>query len=342
MTQGDTMLWTKTNQYENQPYATEAELESAIQTVKVALFGPNRIYLEVKKLIGSVTKLGSNLSIPDGYLIDLTSSKKPVLFVVENELAKHDPIKHIAVQILQFSLAFDSSKPKVKKIIESAIAAEPDAEQQCFAYAQANGFVNLDYLLHSMLYGGEFGALVIIDDFPDDLEKVFREKLRIPVEVISLNRYVDPHGERIYDFEPFLLGVGQPITSTASVSGNPSTVDPSEIDTLVVPAQEDGFQDTFIGEDRWYAVRINSSMIPKIKYVAAYRTAPTSGITHIAPVESIEPWQDTDKYVVKFAEPAQTIGPVSLVAQGTTKAPQNIRYTSHDRLINAKSLDEAF
>lgn len=336
------MLWSAKNQYETEPYATEVELEAAIQIVKAVMFGSGRIYLEVKKRIGAITAIGSTLSIPDGYLIDLTSSKRPVLFVVENELAKHDPVKHIAVQILQFSLAFDSSKPKIKKILEVALNAEPNAKQQCLAYAHTNGFVNLDYLLHSMLYNADFGALVIIDEYSDELEKVFRDKLKIPVEVVTLNRYVDPAGERIYEFQPFLSGVGSPTNSTIIANGSPSTIDPSEIDTLVVPAQEDGFKDTFIGEDCWHAVRINSTMIPKIRYIAVYRAAPISGITHIAPVASIEPWQDSDKYIVHFAEPAQAIGPISLVPQGIIKAPQNIRYTSHDRLSSAKTLDEAF
>lgn len=336
------MLWGVNNQYELEPYALEAELEAAIQSVKAAMFGSGRIYLEIKKRIGTVTASGSTLSIPDGYLIDLTSPKRPVLFVVENELASHDVVKHIAVQILQFSLAFDSSKPKIKKILEDALKLEPTAQQQCLTYAHANGFVNLDYLLHSMLFDANFGALVIIDDYPDELEKVFRDKLKIPVEVATLNRYVDATGERIYEFEPFLSGIGMPNSGATSTSISTSTVDPAEIDTLVVPAQEEGFKDTFVGEDRWYAVRLNSSMIAKIKYIAAYRTAPTSGITHIAPVESIEPWQNTDKYVINFAEPAQAVGPIRLVPQGAVKAPQNIRYTSHVRLMGAKTLDEAF
>jgi len=38
--------------------------------------------------------------------LDLSSIKEPKLFLVENELAKHDPLRHIAVQILEFSLSF--------------------------------------------------------------------------------------------------------------------------------------------------------------------------------------------------------------------------------------------
>jgi hypothetical protein len=79
---------------------------------------------------------------------------------------------------------------------------------------------------------------------------------------------------------------------------------PAEIDTVVVPAREEGFQTVFIGENRWHEVRLHGSMRPQIKYVAVYRVAPESAITHLASVKSIEPWKDTGKWVINFAEPA--------------------------------------
>ena len=33
----------------------------------------------------------------------------------------------------------------------------------------------------------------------------------------------------------------------------------------MVPAREDGFNETFLAENRWYAIRIHSSMLPKIR-----------------------------------------------------------------------------
>jgi len=110
----------------------------------------------------------------------------------------------------------------------------------------------------------------------------------------------------------------------------------------VVPAREDGFKETFLGENRWYEIRIHASMIPQIKYIAAYQVAPVSAITHWALVRNIEPWQDTGKFVVNFAEPAKEIGPVPLVPKSRVKALQNARYTSFDRLQKAKNLDEVF
>jgi hypothetical protein len=82
------MLWTAGGPYRKRPFSKEADLEEAIKEVSTELFGPNRIYLDVKKKIG--TKGKSN--IPDGYLIDLSSAKDPIIRVVENELARHDPL----------------------------------------------------------------------------------------------------------------------------------------------------------------------------------------------------------------------------------------------------------
>ncbi len=117
-----------------------------------------------------------------------------------------------------------------------------------------------------------------------------------------------------------------------------------EIDTIVVPAQEKAFNEMFISENRWYQIRIHSSMIPRIKFIAAYRTKPVSAITHIAPVKNIEQWEKGRKYVLNFAEPAKEIVSIKLIPKprGTVQAPQSPRYTSYVRLINAKTLDEAF
>ena len=117
-------------------------------------------------------------------------------------------------------------------------------------------------------------------------------------------------------------------------------MDASELDTVVVPAREDGFQETFLGENRWYAIRIHGTMRPQIKYIAAYRVLLTSAITHIAPVSSVEPWKDTAKFVVNFSEPAKQIGPIPLVKGGRVKAPQNLRYTTREKLMAARSLED--
>ena len=337
------MLWTPTTKYRDEPFNTEAELEDAIRAVSADLFGPNRIYLDVKKKIGAK---GRTNNIPDAYLVDLSSAKQPILRVVENELEKHDPLRHIAVQILEFSLSYEATPHKVKGVVRTALQANTDGWRQCERYATANGYDSVDHLLDRMVHEGEFAALVIIDALSDELEKVLVSKFKFGVEVLTLSRYRSPEGERVYEFEPFLADLGSIAAPTADGDGGASggsTVDPSDIDTIVVPARDEGFQETVLGENRWYAVRIHGSMIPKIKHLAVYRVAPVSAITHIAPVQSIEPWHNSGKYVLNFAEAIEeTPRPIPMIPRGKVKAPQSIRYTSRDRLMAAKNLDEVF
>lgn len=249
------MLWTPSGPYRRRSFHNEADLEKAIKEVSAELFGPNRIYLDVKKKIG--TKAKSN--IPDGYLIDLSSSKEPILRVVENELARHDPLRHVAVQIIEFSLAFENAPYKIKSVVKDALQANPQALAKCEGYVEANNVENVDVLLDRMIHEGEFAALVIIDDLREKLDNVLTKKFKFGVEVLTLGRYANDSGEYIYEFEPFLADVVQDNTKL----GPDGSVDVSDIDTVVVPAQDEGFEQVFMAEDKWYSVRIHGSMIPK-------------------------------------------------------------------------------
>ena len=139
-------------------------------------------------------------------------------------------------------------------------------------------------------------------------------------------------GVRVFDRPaPVVVSPG---AATASVRGD-------QRDTVVVPAIEDGFQETFLGENCWYAIRISGGMLPRIKYIAANRSAPISAITHYAPVERIEPHGDSGKYKLVFAEPATEIPPVPFggAASGSMQGP---RYTQLSKLLAAGSVAELF
>ena len=128
---------------------------------------------------------------------------------------------------------------------------------------------------------------------------------------------------------------------------NPRAADPvntgaiasSKPDTIIVPAQRDGFEKVFLGEHCWYAIRISGGMLENIKYIAAYQTAPTSAITHYAPVERIEPYGEGGKYKVVFSEPAKEIGPIAY-GQAPSGAMQGPRYSTFSKLQNAKTLPD--
>ncbi len=139
--------------------------------------------------------------------------------------------------------------------------------------------------------------------------------------------------------------IGVRVFEKPAAVASPTQAEPpqsaDERDTIVVPALEDGFRETFLGENCWYAIRISGGMLPRIKYVAAYRTAPISAITHYAPVERIEPYGDSGKYRLVFSDPAKEIThiPLGRAVPGTMQGP---RYTSLKKLLAAKSVAELF
>ncbi len=330
------MLWTPSQKFQQFPFEGEKQLEAAIQTVKADLFGKGRIYLETKRLIG---RRGIQQNIPDAYVLDLSSAKVPKLFVVENEMASHDHLKHIAVQILQFSLAFEINPHLVKQVLRDTLKQNPDAESVVASYAKKNGFENIDFLLENVVHRKEaFNALLIIDESAPELENVLQTKFQFPVEILTLQRFKADNGAIIYNFEPLLGDV-----DSSDLGSALPPLDPSELDTVIVPAQADGFEQTAIAENRWYAIRMSAPMIPQIKFLATYRVNPVSAVTHWAPVAKIQSWKDSGKYEVVFAEPLKEFKKgVCLVPKSKVKAPQAPRYTSFARLKVAKNLDQAF
>jgi hypothetical protein len=142
-----------------------------------------------------------------------------------------------------------------------------------------------------------------------------------------------------------LLGINAFDEIALTITANtPTQVSPNKTtnyDTLVVPANEDGFKKVFLGESSWWAIRIGSEMLERIKFIAAYQTAPISAVTHYAPVERIEPIEGAGKYRLRFAEPAQEIKhiPFGDAKKGSMQGP---RYTTHDKLLKATCIRELF
>lgn len=112
-----------------------------------------------------------------------------------------------------------------------------------------------------------------------------------------------------------------------------------ELDTIVVPAQKEGFERVFLGEHRWRAIRISGGMLPKIKWIAAYQSNPISAVTHVAPVAHIEPYGESGKYQVVFSEPAESIKPIPF-GNAPSGMMQGPRYTTYRKLVTANSLVE--
>ena len=114
-------------------------------------------------------------------------------------------------------------------------------------------------------------------------------------DIIEFQTYICEE-EQIHKFTPFQ----QEIRSI--VESKRPRVKIEELDTIVVPANEEGFNEVFLGENCWYQIRISSSMLERIRYIAGYQTAPISAITYYAEVKKIEKYKDSNKFIVYFKD----------------------------------------
>jgi len=102
--------------FEYYSYRNEKELEEFVYKTSEEIFGKNTYYIELKKSLGK-----GRLSYPDGYVIDLSDTENPALYIVEAELEKHDVYRHIYPQITMHLNFFKKNKMKVKNDLEKAI-----------------------------------------------------------------------------------------------------------------------------------------------------------------------------------------------------------------------------
>jgi hypothetical protein len=317
--------------YRPYEYGSEEEFEQAVIEQSREIFGPDSVYFDIKKRLGNENVL----TIPDGYLLDFSFQHSPQLYIVENELVEHDPFRYIGQQLLKFATAYEESRHKLKQALSSEIQADLQKRRFIREKAEEAEIRNVDVLLDEVIYDSQADAIVVIDRITADLENVLGQ-LTMGTDVVQLQTYTSD-GDLIHHVRPFQ----QDVRDVAD--DEESGVDPEELDTVVVPARREGFEEVFLGENCWYKIGMASSMVQQVDYIAAYRTAPVSAITHYAEVASIEKYQDTGKYILHFKEPAEEIGPIPLPEDhGGGVAPQSRRYTTFERLMEAEDMTEVF
>lgn len=310
-------------------YDNESEFEKDIIEYSKDIFGNNALYLDVKRRISEQRVI----TIPDGYLIDFSFIHDPRLYIVENELVIHDPYKHIGQQLLKFLVSYKGAGREIKAFLLRKISEDRKKVKTLNEYLKKSGHRNIDDFIEDIIFNKPVGIIVMIDEITDDLSNVLNQFAH-KIDILEFKKYTNQKNpkEIIYQFIPFQQDIRIPAERT----------DIEKLDTLVVPGNEEGFKRVFLGENCWYAIRISSSMIDRIKYIAGYQTAPISAITHVAEVKKIERHKDTNKYIVYFRNKARKIKPIKLVPKSRVKAPQAPRYTNYKQLKKAKNLNEAF
>jgi len=272
--------------YNHYQYSSEKEFEERIILYSSAIFGSNSLYIDVKKKIRN-----ENIAtIPDGYLVDFSFKTDPKLYIIENELVVHDPYKHIGQQLLKFAISYKASGRKIKNFLLEKVLNNQTHSDLINEALLDTEYRNIDDLFESLIFDKSVSAIVIIDEITSDLENVLSQ-LSMKTDILEFQSFVN-HNEIIHKFTPF-----QQEIRTISESRR-AKFKLEELDTIVVPANEEGFNEVFLDQNCWYAIRISSSMLDRIKYIAGYQTAPISAITYYADVANIEKYKDTNKYIV--------------------------------------------
>ena len=315
------------NEYSLFDFDDEDEFEKAVIENQKYLFGKDSVYIDVKKRIGRENHRG----IPDAFLIDFYDSKNPQLYIIENELASHDVYSNITEQIARFSTSVVSSVNQIRDALLKAIHENPETQKEIDRQLQNTVFKNITELMLYLTEKKDIKIVVAINDNTADLNLTFKIFKNQP-DVVLLQRYqygndilyyYEPMREEIEDIETEKIKTGEVI----------------DFDTVVCAAFEDGFKHAYIENNAWWAIRLSQEAREKLKYLAIYEKAPVAHIEHYAEIDHIEPYKDTGKFIV-YLKNKKTIKPIPLGTGRKGEAPQSPRYTTFEKLLKAKSINE--
>ena len=321
-------------------FIDEAEFENAVKILADKIFGYSTIYINIKKQV----KGKDIITIPDAYLIDMTLPADPQLFVIENEIVSHDPFKHVGIQLLKFATNFEEGKYSIRDFLMEKITKVPEHLKRLKVGQAGSTSRNIDNYLDKAVYSS-FKAAVLIDEAKPELHNVL-QKINANISVLELKVFSSEKHSIIYQYDT-LYGINEDIVE----SPQGYKVKQKELrknrrarrvesDTIVVPAREEGFKDTFIDKDCWYEIRISAAMKERIKYIAAYQISPISAVTHLAEIQEIKPYKNTGKYIVYFKGKAKKIK--NIPVRDMNKAPQGPVYVKKEVLLKSKYLDDSF
>jgi hypothetical protein len=167
------------------PFSFEDERQFENKVIELAdqIFGPASIYVNVKKRI----KGADIVSIPDGYVVDMTQPAAPQLFVVENEIVSHDPFKHIGIQMLKFVTGFEEAQLAIRQFLMTEISKEPEKLARLEEGSRVSKSRNIDAYLDRAVFG-DFSGLVVVDERRPELNRVL-EKINANISVLELKTF---------------------------------------------------------------------------------------------------------------------------------------------------------
>lgn len=316
----------KNKEYSLYDFDNEAEFEKAVIENQKHLFGEDSIYVDVKRLIGH----GTHRGIPDAFLIDFYDTKRPQLYIVENEIASHDAYSNITEQIARFGASAVSSANQIRNVLIKAIRGKPEIKKEIERYLPQTIFKTIIELVLA-LTENDIKVVVVINEITTDLNLAFNIFKNRP-DLVLLQRYISGN-EVLYFYEPMRDEI-EDIEIEKTKTGKAVN-----FDTVVCAAFEDGFKHAYVENGAWWAIRLSREAREKLKYLAIYEKAPVAHVSHYAEIDRIEPYKDTGKYIL-YLKNKKTVKPIKLGTGKKGEAPQAPRYTTLERLLDAKTISE--
>ncbi len=315
-------------------FDTESDLEKAVIENKSLLFGQESIYLNIKKSIGDRKRYHSGIA--DAFLIDFGSFTNPQLYIVENELSSHDLYAHINEQIARFAGSATSSSSQIRQMLLNVIHSSPEIKKEIENKIKNTIFKNIEDLMIFLTEKSEIKIVIVINEITNDLNlalKIFRN----PPDVVLLQRY-QSNNNVLYYYEPMREEL-EDLQGKNQAKDKPKKSVDQEFDTIVCAALPDGFKRAYQEANAWWEIRLSQEAREKIRYLAIYEKSPKACIEHVAEVERIEPYKDSGKYIV-YLKNKRTIKSIPLDKDKNGAAPQSPRYTTFEKLQNAKVISE--
>lgn len=178
-------------------YSEEKEFERHVIEHSNEIFGPNSIYIDIKKRIGE----DNIVTIPDGYLIDFSFEQDPRLYIIENELVTHDPYKHIGQQLLKFAISYKTSGRNIKSFLLENVLRDKVKKDIVIRGAKKAVFRNVDAFMENIIFEKPVAAIVITNGITSDLENVLTQ-LAMKTDIIEFQTFIH-NNELIHKFTPF-------------------------------------------------------------------------------------------------------------------------------------------
>ncbi len=163
------------------PELEEKEFHPIIKELAKEIFGKNTVYLDISTRLKSEAGIGSE---PDGFVIDPVNEK---LYVVEAELSKHDPYKHIIDQLTRFINCLDNLSTKNSVI--GVISEEIEANKELKWYFEEKVKENLYKWLSKLLNKTPNIVVVIEEKTPAVLEACKILKKSCDTRILELQTF---------------------------------------------------------------------------------------------------------------------------------------------------------